>query len=267
MGGPVFFCGRARPLCASSQPRLRRRSDLVLRGAERQEFAARRPAPPRLRCHASILEGRRFAVSSVAVRLARVCELALFVSPRLVECCQRRSPWTRGPVSVQASPHHPIVEVCVRRRPAVPGNEAVHGARGVAPPGRVPAGLHLPHDRRTCFRATDRTGGGSPSLSVLVIYALAFTTASLFYEAMAVVALLAGAIILLREWRQWSHPGRGVLIAVSVPIAVFSFVYTLHVLRVERFSYVDRPTAADSLAGVISKSGPHRMSSAVGRSR
>ena len=90
----------------------------------------------------------------------------------------------------------------------------------------------------------------SPSLSVLVTYALAFTTASLFYEAMAVVALLAGGIILLREWRQWSQPGRGVLIAVSVPIAVFSFVYVLHVLRVERFSYVDRPIAADSLVAI-----------------
>ena len=92
-------------------------------------------------------------------------------------------------------------------------------------------------------------GESSPSLSVLVTYALAFTTASLFYEAMAVVALLAGGIILLRERRPWSHPGRGVLMAVSVPIAVFSFVYMLHVLRVERFSYVDRPTAADSLVG------------------
>ena len=90
----------------------------------------------------------------------------------------------------------------------------------------------------------------TPSLSVLVTYALAFTTASLFYEAMAVVALLAGGIILLREWRQWSQPGRGLLIAVSVPIAVFSFVYVLHVLRVERFSYVDRPIAADSLVAI-----------------
>ena len=57
MAGPVFLCGRARPLCASSQPRLRHRTELVFRGAERQEFAARRPPPPRLRGHPSKWKG------------------------------------------------------------------------------------------------------------------------------------------------------------------------------------------------------------------
>jgi hypothetical protein len=76
---------------------------------------------------------------------------------------------------------------------------------------------------------------------VLATYALSFTAAALTYEALLPVCVLAGILIGFLNRRHQRRPGLRMTLAAAAPVIVFAALYTFHMLRVERISYVDRP--------------------------
>lgn len=86
-----------------------------------------------------------------------------------------------------------------------------------------------------------RSTTGATSYSGAGRLVLGFTAAGLFYETMAPVSLLAALLIVLIEWRRGRRRSPKEALALFIPVLVFCSMYVFHALRVERFSYVDRP--------------------------
>ncbi len=99
--------------------------------------------------------------------------------------------------------------------------------------GYLLACLFLAIGLRSFVRLLD----GQLSRDTYVGYAAALTLAALSYEAMVPIAA-AGAAIL--HVRQPTRPSWRRLIAVLVPVIVFSALYAAHALRAPRLGYVDR---------------------------
>jgi hypothetical protein len=81
---------------------------------------------------------------------------------------------------------------------------------------------------------------GEPSPRTTAVFALAFTAGNLLYEVIVPVSLLAGLLAVWVAWRRDGWPAPRRTLVLLAPVLIFSILYSFHLLRVERFSYVDR---------------------------
>jgi hypothetical protein len=98
---------------------------------------------------------------------------------------------------------------------------------------------------------------GQPRARLVATYALSFSAASLCHESMVIAALLAAVLAGWAARRTGKLNFRRGLVLFS-PVLVFSALYFLHTLRVERLSYVDRGDqgvfARHNIASIVPRS-------------
>jgi hypothetical protein len=87
---------------------------------------------------------------------------------------------------------------------------------------------------------TDPKDGRSPS-AALARFAVAFTASGFFHEALVLISVVAAGLVVLADRRRGTPVSVGRSLALCAPVLLFAAAYVFHVLRVERFAYVDRP--------------------------
>jgi hypothetical protein len=100
------------------------------------------------------------------------------------------------------------------------------------------------------FARMTNAGGGSGG--DLIVYGAAFAAAVFFHESMVAACLIAGLILVWRDWRN----RRLKLIRLALcaaPLAAYGALYWTHALRVGRLGYIGRQTQASLDFGSLGK--------------